>query len=460
MVLKNKDFIEELFSRGVVELIDPEGEFKKRLEENPEKIVIKLGADPNRPDLHLGHAVILRALRKFQDLGCKVVFLVGDFTAQIGDPSGKSKVRPEVSQEEIENNMKTYIDQVGKILSTEKEVFSWIRNSDWFLNISDLLVDAAITYTDSVTKASVTFPPNSFFAKTAVYDSTRMQKTHVGSPTIHDVTVRTFLATLRKITYNHLIQRDFFQDRLKKGEELYMHELMYPVLQGIDSSVLAHVYGACDLEVGGTDQTFNMLMGRDVMRGAGQSPQAVLSFTLLEGTDGKEKMSKSLDNYIGISDEPNDMYGKIMSIPDTLIGKYFKLCTYSPLSDIEEIENKLSSGDLHPKDTKMRLAREIVEIYHGPEKSKAAEENFLSVFSKGEVPADVKTVRVKKETSLKETLIQNNLVESGSEFSRLLVGGAISSVSSKKVFDDPKTTILADDVIRVGKNRFLKIEVE
>ena len=451
--------IVELLSRGVGNFVDPEGIFRKKLETDPSSIVIKFGVDPTRPDIHLGHAVVLRKLRKFQDLGCKVIFLIGDFTSLIGDPTGKSKVRPEISQQAVEENMKTFLDQVGKILKPENAVFSWIRNSDWFVNISDLVVDGEVTYTDNETGKSSHFAPNSFFAKTALYENTRMQKTHLHSTQIHAITLVTFLSVLRSLTHGRLIERDMFQERIKKGEELYMHEMMYPVLQGIDSSILASIYGSCDLEVGGTDQTFNMLMGRDVMRMNKQSPQAVLAFELLEGLDGKEKMSKSLDNYIAITDEPNDMYGKVMSIPDSLIVRYFELCTYAPQEDIEEIKKELAKGKVNPKEIKMRLAGEIVAIYHGKVKADEAEQNFQNTFSKGNVPEDVEEIQAQKNETLADILIRAQVVASKTEFRRLIDGGAITFMEKELTVDSHGYVPEESGTYRVGKKRFIKIAV-
>jgi tyrosyl-tRNA synthetase len=447
----------ELLTRGVGVFIDPDDKFKKKLEENPQKIVIKFGVDPTRPDIHLGHAVVFRKLRKFQDLGCKVVFLIGDFTSIIGDPTGKSKVRPELSQKEIESNMKTFVDQVGKILKTDEGVFSWIRNSDWFINISDLFVENSVTYTDSETKASVTFPPNSFFAKTALYDNSRMQKTHLHKKEIRDMTILTFLSTLRSITHSRLIGRDMFQERINGGGELYMHEMMYPVLQGIDSSILALIYGTCDLEVGGTDQTFNMIMGRDIMKANKQEPQAVLAFELLEGLDGKEKMSKSADNYIAITDEPNDMFGKVMSIPDSSIVKYFELCTYTPTSDIEEIKQELTKGKKNPKDIKMRLAREIVEIYHGREKAGVAEKTFNETFSKGTIPDIINEIKKEGNETLGDILVRAGVVSSKTEFRRLVDSKAIEYLEKKTTIDSHGFIPSETGTYRVGKKRFVKI---
>ncbi|MBA3551141.1 tyrosine--tRNA ligase, partial [Patescibacteria group bacterium] len=312
--------IDELLTRGVGEFIDPEDSFKKKLIEKSKgiytkPIVIKFGVDPTRPDLHLGHAVVLRKLRKFQELGCKVVFLIGDFTSQIGDPTGKSKVRPELADTEIRANMKTYLEQVEKILiTTDKEVFSWIGNADWFTAITDLISEPrTIKITDSKDPQKfINIDANSFIGKAVLFENTRMQINDLKlRKNIQVITLRTFISTLRNITHSQLIERDMFQDRLNTGTELYMHEMMYPILQGIDSVVIHEIYNGCDLEVGGTDQHFNMLMGRTIMRISKQSEQAVLSFKLLEGLDGKEKMSKSLNNYIGVTDEPNDMYGKV-----------------------------------------------------------------------------------------------------------------------------------------------------
>ena len=454
---------EELFSRGVVNFIDPENAFQKKVEakirgEYPNDIVIKLGADPTRPDIHLGHAVILRKLRAFQDVGCKVIFLVGDYTSQIGDPTGKSKVRPEISQAEIEANMKTYIDQIGKILSTDPLVFSWIRNSDWFLNITDINANkgAMVTVSDKENKNQVNVDANSFVGKATIFEQTRMQKTHLGKNQINTVSFSRVLATLRHITHSRLIERDMFQDRINSGGELYMHEMMYPILQGIDSSLIANIYGSCDLEIGGTDQLFNMLMGRDVMKMNRQEEQAVMSMDLLEGLDGKEKMSKSLDNYIGITDEPNDMYGKVMSIPDELIPRYFSLASYTPLSEVDEIKKSLEEGDLHPKDAKMRLAREIVAIYHGEKASLLSEQSFTDTFSKGKIPEDVLEISADDETNIVDALIKGECAISKTEAKRLIENGAVTFLDKDEKITDFNETV-KKGTYRVGKHRFFKV---
>jgi tyrosyl-tRNA synthetase len=257
------------------------------------------------------------------------------------------------------------------------------------------------------------------------------------------ITLNSFFWSLKHLTHARLIERDMFQERFKQGEELYMHEMMYPVLQGIDSYALSHIYGSCDLEIGGTDQTFNMLMGRDIMRTNKVLPQAVLSLNLLVGTDGKEKMSKSLDNYIAITDEPSDMYGKVMSIPDSSIVNYFELCTFTPMDEVEDIRTGLENGSLHPKEVKMSLARQIVDIYHGKEVAEKAEADFAETFSKGGIPKDIKTVMAHPGEPLVEILLREGLVSSKTEFNRLDKEGAIKEIEN--------------GVYRIGKHRFLKI---
>ena len=454
---------EEIFSRGVATFVDPADVFKKKLEGKingtyTKDIFIKFGVDPTRPDIHLGHAVIFRKLRVFQDLGCKVIFLIGDYTSQIGDPTGKSKVRPEITQQEVEANMKTYLDQVGKILSTDPKVFSWIRNSDWFTNITDIAADkgATLTINDIGDQNHITVEANSFVGKAAIFESTRMQKTHLQKNGIHTVSFSRVLSILRNITHSRLIQRDMFQDRIEKGDELYMHEMMYPVLQGIDSSVLASIYGTCDLEIGGTDQLFNMLMGRDVMKMNKQEEQSVLSMDILEGLDGKEKMSKSLGNYIAITDEPNDMYGKIMSIPDALIPRYFALTTYSPLDEVKKIQSDVETGDAHPRDLKMRLAREIVAIYHGDGLAQKAEEAFVDTFSKGKIPENVPEIRFDLETNIVDALMKSECVESKTEARRLIESGAVTFLDEDLRISEP-SHLVRKGTYRVGKHRFFKV---
>ncbi len=466
--------IDELLSRGVGAFIDPDGTFKKKLKTSPEKVVIKFGVDLTRPDLHLGHAVVLRKLRQFQDLGCKVIFLIGDYTTMIGDPTGKSKVRPEISQQEVEENMKTFLAQVNKILKVEFDangnvidtpIFSWIRNSDWFVGVTDIQPSkdskTNININEGGKDKSYPIPPGSFVGKAVLYENTRMQKTRLKNEQIFTRSLTNIISVLRHLTHARLIERDMFQDRITSGNELYMHELLYPVLQGIDSEVLHRVYGSCDLEVGGTDQTFNMLVGRDVMKMNKQEPQAVLAFELLVGTDGTEKMSKSLDNYVGITDAPENMYGKIMSIPDSVITHYFELCTFTPTDDVLEIKKTLEKGAKNPRDIKMRLAREIVAIYHGEKLAEQAESNFVQTFQKGLAPDTMPEASAKKGTALSEILITEGLVESKSDFRRLISEGAIKIISGdveEKILD-PLVVISETTIVKVGKHRFVKITV-
>jgi tyrosyl-tRNA synthetase len=440
--------IKDLLTRGVGDFIDPDGSFVKKLKENPEKIVIKFGVDPTRPDIHLGHAVVLRKLRQFQDLGCKVIFLVGDFTALIGDPTGKSKLRPEIAQEEVMANMETYLQQVGKILSTTPNVFSWIRNSDWFVSINDIVAPENRTITiDGITLPGL--PGDHILNKADFWVETRMQKGRVQNYSFINV-----LALLRTMTLSRLIERDMFQERLKNNEPIFMHEMLYPVIQGIDSNVLANIYGSCDLEVGGTDQHFNMLVGRDVMEVNKKEPQAVLSFKLLEGLDGKQKMSKSLENYVSIIDVPSDMYGKILSLPDASIVNYFELCTYTPIDQIKEIEKNLSEGKVNPKDVKMELARQIVSEYHGEQKAKEAEQDWVTKFEKNEIPEVVD--EIKGEGLLMPILVEAGIIESNSEARRLFESGAISDMTSgsKVTLKDEASS---GHIYKIGKHRFIKI---
>lgn len=454
---------DELFSRSVAKFVDPDNIFVKKIEakicgEYKKDIIIKFGCDPTRPDLHLGHAVILRKLREFQDLGCKVVFLVGDYTTQIGDPTGRSKVRPEISQAEIEKNMQTYIDQVGKILKTDSESFSWVRNSDWFTNITDISVSqgATVTVSDKLNQNKVIVDGNSFVGKAAIFENTRMQKTNLHKKEVRTVSFSRVLAILRHITHSRLIERDMFQDRIAKKEELYMHEMMYPVIQGIDSSVIASIYDSCDLEIGGTDQLFNMLVGRDVMRISNQSEQSVIALEILEGLDGKEKMSKSLDNYIAITDEPNDMYGKIMSLPDLLITRYFTLATYTPTSDIVDMKSKIENGDVNPRDFKMRLAREIVAIYNGEEAAQNAEDHFVDTFSKGKIPEDVKEFQHLDGDNIIDFLVKSEIASSKTEAKRLIENGAVTHLESNEKVTNIHA-LPAKGTYRVGKHKFFKI---
>jgi tyrosyl-tRNA synthetase len=274
------------------------------------------------------------------------------------------------------------------------------------------------------------------------------------------ITLRSFLWALRRITFSRLIEREMFQERIKNGEELYMHETMYPILQGIDSQVLSAAYGSCDLEIGGSDQLFNMLIGRDIMKAAGQSPQSVLALNLLTGLDGKDKMSKSLGNFVAIAENPYEIFGKIMSIPDSLITEYFILGTYSPLSEIKKIGKDLKTGQGKPRDLKLKLACEIVSLYHGEAEAEKARENFLETFQRGKEPKELKEVRVGKGELLSKILLKEKIIKSKSEFRRLIAEGAVSDISRKEKISDPQFQIKNSSVFRIGKKRFLKVSVK
>lgn len=468
--------VEEVLTRGVGEFADPEGKFRKKLIGKAtgtyaKDVIIKFGVDVTRPDIHLGHAVVLHKLRKLQDIGCKVVFLIGDFTTLIGDPTGRSKTRPEVDGAAIEKNMKTYLEQVGKILLVDRDangniidspVFSWMRNSDWFFGVTDVSAEGAsknlLTIKDDATGQSIVVPGTSFVAKAALYEHTRMQKTLLNRPTTYGVSFVNLLALMRHISYAQLIERDMFQERIKQGEPLFLHEMLYPIIQGADSNVMADIYGSCDLEIGGTDQVFNMLMGRKVMEIAGKEPQAVLGMRLLVGLDGKEKMSKSLDNYIGVTDTPRDIFGKTMSIPDAAIVEYYELATYTPKERVAEIAKTLKGGSVNPRDLKLDLAEQLVGIFYGGESAKTTRAEFLATFQRKEVPEDIENITVKKGTLLVDALLTGKLVESKTEFRRLLESGAIRKNGEDK-FQDPLQKIEENTVVKVGKHRFLRIVI-
>lgn len=449
-----KNLIDKILSRGVSEIIGAD-ELRKKLETTPKKVVIKYGVDPTKPDLHLGHAVCLRKLREFQNLGCKVVFLIGDFTARIGDPTGKSKIRPEIDQAEVEANVKTYLDQAGKILLTNPENFVWIRNSDWFVSMHDVRAADGMQLTIEAGGKKFQSPPlpgNHFLARANTWVASRMQKNQIKHYSFINV-----LAVLRKMTHARLIERDMFQARIKNQQPIFMHELLYPVIQGIDSNVLSDIFGSCDLEVGGTDQHFNMLMGREVMEMNSKNPQAVLTLPILEGTDGKEKMSKSLDNYIGITESPTDIFGKTMRIPDKLIPRWVELCT-----DLDESNFTKRLKKENPKDLKVELAQELVRIYHGDEAAQKAPEEFGRLFSGGSKsgrPDEIPTIQIEEGSwGIVELLANAKLVDSKSEARRLIQQGGIR-VNDKKVEEVDQSFEVGKEelILQVGKRKWVKI---
>jgi tyrosyl-tRNA synthetase len=395
----------KLILRNVVECISEEELREKLLKARKENrpLRIKAGFDPTAPDLHLGHAVLLRKLKTFQDLGHKVYFLIGDFTAMIGDPTGRSETRKALSREEVMENAKTYQEQVFKILDPQKTKI--VFNSSWF---------------DKFTS----------------YDMVKLTA---------------------KYTVARMLERDDFKKRYKEGIPIFIHEFVYPLLQGYDSVVIE-----ADVELGGTDQKFNLLVARDIQREYGQEPEVIMMLPILEGLDGVNKMSKSLGNYVGINEDPREMYGKLMSISDDLMWRYYEL-----LSDIspEELEKKRSlveSGEYHPKRAKMDLAFEIVARFHGIESARRAEEEFERVFSKREVPAEMAYFEFKVEGGMKlvRILTESGLAKSNSEAKRLIEQGGVKIDGEKIV--DVDFVIPSDGrerVIKVGKKSFIRIKV-
>lgn len=367
-------------------------------------LTIKLGVDPTAPDLHLGHAVPLRKLRQFQDLGHSVVLIIGDFTALIGDPSGRSSTRPPLSMEQIDANATTYIEQAFRILDPARTVLR--RNSEWL---------ALLGFADVLKLTS-------------------------------------------QFTVARILERDDFQKRYREGVGISLHELLYPMAQAYDSVAVQ-----ADVELGGTDQLFNLLAGRELMEKSGLEPQVCLTLPLLEGTDGVQKMSKSYGNYIGLTDEPGEMFGKVMSVPDTLIVKYFRLCTAVPIAEVDALETALTSGEHHPNAAKRRLAREIVALYHSEDSAVRAEESFDRIFKRREIPEDVIEARVDRAdpAHLPAVMKAAGLVSTTSDARRLISSGGVR-IDGKVVelgpgvFDIPWSAI-EGRVLQAGKRRYVRI---
>ena len=394
--ITDENKIDELLTRGVEEAIVA-ADLKKKLLSG-EKLRVKLGCDPTSPDLHLGHSIVLRKLKQFQDLGHEVVFIIGDYTAKVGDPSGKSKTRPVLSDEEIKKNAKTYLEQVGKILDIKKcEI---VYNSEWF------------------------------------------KKMDFGG----------IINLAARFTVARMIERDDFAKRLKEGTDIGMHELLYPMMQAYDS-----IQVKADVELGGTDQKFNLLAGRDLQRKLGSREQDVITVPLLIGLDGTKKMSKSLGNYVGLFDKAEDMYGKIMSIPDSLIVSYFTLLTDLPPDELEQVKRQLEDGKINPRDIKMHLAREIVKMYHSAEDASAAENNFKQVFQRHEVPTEIPTHKIAS-ANLIDILLEVGFAESRGEARRLIEQGGVKV--NEEVVKDIAAKIEIDEkeiLLQKGKRNFVKL---
>ena len=391
----------KIIKRGTVEIV-PENELVDKLKKSRKTnspLRIKLGCDPTRPDLHLGHSVILRKMRQFQDLGHHIILIIGDFTALIGDPTGQNKTRPSLSAEEIKENAATYLDQAGKILDRDKTDI--VYNADWLGPVSF----------EGVIKLS------------------------------------------SKLTVARMIERDDFSKRFNNNEPISLHEFLYPLAQGQDS-----VHLKSDVELGGTDQKFNLLVGRDLQRDDGQDPQVCLMMPLLEGTDGTLKMSKSYDNYIGISEDPNDMYGKVLSIPDELIYRYYELVTDIETEKLPAIKEKVKKD---PRNTKHDLAFTVTRMYHGEEQAKRARQHFEQTVVNKEIPDDAPEIEFERGSSIRllDIISDANMTQSNGQTKRLIKQGGVS-VDDEKVSDiNLELTFNEGDQynLKVGKRKYAKL---
>ena len=391
----------ELISRGAEEII-PEKELKQKLEQSINKdtpLIVKLGCDPSRPDLHLGHGVVLRKLRHFQDLGHQAILVIGDFTAMIGDPSQRNKTRPQLTLEETKANAESYIEQAGHVLNIDS--LKIVYNSTWL---------DAMRFSDVIRLSS-------------------------------------------HYTVARMLERDDFTKRYKAEIPISIHEFMYPLAQAMDSVELK-----ADVELGGTDQKFNLLVGRDLQREYKQDPQVIITLPLLEGTDGIEKMSKSYGNDIGLTDTPEDMYGKSMSISDEMIEKYFILAADANTKTVSKVKKQLSDSSQNPRDIKRELARAIVQLYHGQNAAKEAEQYFDRVIVNKDAPDEMDQVELSIDTQLIEVVTNEGLTSSKGEARRLIKQGAIR-VDNEKITDESHILLKGKEVvIKVGKRRFIQIK--
>jgi tyrosyl-tRNA synthetase len=403
MVMKSVEEQIALIERGAVDFHSREDLVKKltRSLATGEPLVIKTGFDPTAPDLHLGHTVLIQKMRHFQQLGHNVHFLIGDFTGLIGDPTGKSETRPPLTPEDVKRNAETYKEQVFKILDPEKTTV--VFNSTWL---------GALTSFDMIRLAS-------------------------------------------ELTVARMLERDDFKKRFESNRPISIHEFLYPLIQGYDSVAMK-----ADVELGGTDQLFNLLMGRDLQRSRGQEPQVVLTMPLLEGLDGVNKMSKSLGNYIGISESPDSIFGKIMSISDELMFRYYELLSDLSLAEIEAMKQQIASGQLHPKVAKVRLAKEMVARFHSVAAADEAEQTFEQVFARHELPDEIEEVRIdtgETELWVPKLLLDAGLVKSTSDGRRMIQQHAVS-IDGERVEDVNATVPTKGSVlIKVGKRRFCKV---
>ncbi len=402
-IITDKEKIDELLTRSI-DTIYPSREAFEEVLLSGKQLNIYLGIDPTADYIHIGHATNLLLLERFHNLGHKITLLVGDFTAMIGDPSDKKSERVKLSKEQVLKNLKTYKKQVGAILNfkDKKNPIAFKFNSKWLSKLD--------------------------FSEIAELAS--------------------------NFTVQQILERDLFKKRINSGKPLHLQEFLYPLLQGYDSVALK-----TDVEIGGTDQTFNMLAGRTLVRRYQNREKFVITTTLLVNTKTGEKlMSKSLGTGVGLNESPGNMFGKVMALPDEGIIQTFTDCTRLPMSEIDDIIKKLSGGT-NPRDLKMRLALEITSIYHGKKKAELAKDNFIQTFQKNKIPTDIKNISVSKENPLIEVFIKNRIVSSKNEFRRLVDGGAISNLSTKeKVLK--YTDKVQNGVYRIGKKRFIKITIK
>ena len=401
-VIKDAAFQMELLMRGAAEVISEE-ELKKKVERSIKEdkpLRVKAGFDPTAPDLHLGHTVLLQKMKQFQDLGHEAIFLIGDFTGMIGDPTGKNDTRPVLTPEQVQVNAKTYLEQVGKVLDLSKT--------------------------------------------TVEFNSTWMSK----------MTSAGMIQLAGRYTVARMLERDDFHKRFKEQRPISVHEFLYPLVQGYDSVALK-----ADVELGGTDQKFNLLVGRELQKEYGQEPQALVMMPLLEGTDGVNKMSKSLGNYIGINDPAKDIFGKVMSISDLMMFKYYELLSDLPTADVYKLRDDVSEGRVHPMAAKKALAEELAARYHGPEAGKAAREEFESRFSRKETPDEIPDAAVEWDGDtmpLAKVMAKAGVVESVGEGKRLIKQGGVELDGTKAM--DPEVRVAPGTyTIKAGKRRYVRV---
>ena len=385
-----------IFERGADEIL-PLEELKKKLQKN-KPLRIKVGFDPTAPDLHLGHTVVINKMKQLQDLGHEIIFLIGDFTGMIGDPSGKNVTRKPLTKDEVLENSKSYQEQIFKILDKDKTRIAF--NSEWMGKMSS---------SEMVSLAS-------------------------------------------KQTVARMLERDDFSKRYKSEQAISIHEFLYPLVQGYDSLALQ-----ADMELGGTDQKFNLLMGRDLQKQAGKEPQVILTMPLLEGLDGVQKMSKSLDNYIGIDETPDDMFGKLMSISDDLMWRYLELLSFESLETIKSWKKEVEDGE-NPRNIKFRLAEEIITRFHSNELAKQAQQNFIDRFAKNQTPDKMDEFTFKNGTKIANLLKDSNLVSSTSEAFRMIKQGA-AKMDGEKITNKDLEPTAGTSVYQVGKRKFARVTI-